>query len=140
MKRLLLPAILALLPGSALACKCETLSLAERYREAPIVFVGAAAAGFRPGKSGQTVELMVSRAVKGAASAGTTFTIDPLFGTDCAAYIMPGVPLLIFAYPREGRAPVASACSTRVAGPVATGEGVMPAPADVTEFLESVSR
>ena len=140
MKRFFFCAISIVASDYALACKCEKLSLAEQFTRAPIVFVGAADSDFHPGSSGQTANFLVSRALKGEVIAGSPFIVDPMFETDCAAYIMPGVQLLVFAYPQPTGAPVVTACSTRLAGSVPTGEGVALPSAEVVDFLRSLSK
>jgi len=140
MKRFFFCVVSVIASGDALACKCEKMYLAEQFARAPIAFVGAADADFRPGRSGQTATLLVSQALKGEVTAGSSFTVDPMFETDCGAYIMPNVQLLVFAYPKPNGAPVVTACSTRLAGSVPTGESVMPPSAEVVDFLRSLSK
>ena len=82
----------------------------------------------------------VTRALKGEVRVGLPFAVDPLFGTDCTAPLLPGASVLVFAYPRETGIPATSACGSKLAAPVLfEGKELQPAP-EVTDLLLSLGQ
>jgi hypothetical protein len=139
MKWISLLSLLLAVSGNAFACKCLDYSLAEHFARASVVFVGSTKASpSQAEKSGTTIAFTVSRSLKGAPPAGSSVSIDPLFGTDCTAPFVPGVQLLVFAYAQEAGAPMAGACTIRAVEPFsAQGKSYQPS-AEVIEFLHNV--
>jgi len=137
MKELLLGTILLLFAGDALACKCAQYSLADKKRNAAVVFVGSMQASpSHLGKQGDTISFKVSRGIKGA-QAGDTIAIDPSFETDCSAPFQSGVDLLVFAYKSSIGLLTTNACGVRTVQPIyIDGKISQPSP-ETIKFLQS---
>lgn len=139
MKRIILLVVLSLAAANASACKCIQQTLAEAFDRAPIAFVGTLREGQDlPERPRGTVTYEVTRALKGDVRAGTPIKLDPWFGTDCTAPLIPGASVLVFAYPGTQGAPSTNACGSWLAAPVRfEGKDYQPA-REVSGFLSSL--
>ena len=132
--------LLLLASGNALACKCPQTSLTEKLQDASIAFVGSIDADpTLERKDGEAIPFVVSRPLKGNVKKGATISVDPSFNSDCAAPIVMGVQLLVFAYGRAGEPPKVVACSVRTVEPISIDGELLQPSSDVAEFLRSVS-